>query len=113
MKLSKKITAVITAATMFAANSVGFMPNNPIKLPAISASAADIVASGACGAEGDNVIWELDSEGTLTISGEGEMVSYYDMSPWLLTDYNIKKAIIEDGVTSIGSRAFDYCKSLI
>ena len=32
-----------------------------------------IVASGTCG---DNLTWALDDEGTLTISGEGEM-DYY------------------------------------
>ena len=31
------------------------------------------VASGNCGRNGDNVTWSLDSTGTLTISGTGEM----------------------------------------
>lgn len=41
------------------------------------AEAADIVASGKCGANGNNVTWTLDSEGTLTIDGNGNMYDYY------------------------------------
>ena len=37
-----------------------------------SAGAAT-VASGNCGRNGSNVTWSLDSSGTLTISGTGEM----------------------------------------
>ena len=44
---------------------------------AVSASAAEIVASGACGADGDNVTWTLDDEGVLMISGEGLTYAWY------------------------------------
>lgn len=42
------------------------------------AADVDIVDSGTCGAEGDgsNLKWTLDSEGTLTISGQGKMADY-------------------------------------
>ena len=43
---------------------------------ATPALAADTVASGTCGAEGDNLAWTLDSEGVLTISGTGAMADY-------------------------------------
>ena len=33
-----------------------------------------IIDSGVCG---DNLTWTLDEEGTLTISGEGDMYNYY------------------------------------
>ena len=83
-------------------------------LPA-TALAADIVDSGTCGAEGDgsNLTWTLDSEGVLTISGSGDMHGYdYGSSgaPW--DDSRVKSAVIAEGVTSIGSYAFDDCKSL-
>ena len=38
-----------------------------------AASAAEIIDSGECG---ENVTYTLDSEGTLTISGTGEMEDY-------------------------------------
>ena len=67
------------------------------------AFAADVVASGNCGANGGNVKWTLDSDGVLTISGEGEMATYATLSktPWYKYKLDIKKIIIEDGVTSI------------
>lgn len=48
--------------------------------------------------------WKLDSEGTFTYFGEGDMPREdYSCREW--TEYleNIKKIIIEDGVTSIGA----------
>ena len=66
-----------------------------------------IVDSGTCG---ENLIWELDEEGTLIISGEGEMDDYNPFkAPWGDT---IEKLIINDGVTRIGKSAFGYCESL-
>ena len=77
----------------------------------VTALAADIVASGTCGAEdsgGNNLMWMLDSEGTLTISGTGKM-DYYTTTlrpPWKKYQDDIKTVQIDDGVTSIGQLAF-------
>ena len=62
-----------------------------------------IIASGECGAEGDNVIWTLDSEGTLTVSGTGEMADGR-----VAADYasQVKAIVIEEGVLSVGNSAF-------
>ena len=46
--------------------------------------AANIIASGYCGGEGDgtNLSWKLTSDGTLTISGSGAMADYlWDAAP--------------------------------
>ncbi|MCH5211294.1 MAG: leucine-rich repeat domain-containing protein [Oscillospiraceae bacterium] len=66
--------------------------------------------SGICGANGDNLTWTLDENGTLIISGEGDMANYdtpnsSNSRPWA----NAKTVIIENGVTSIGSYAFASC----
>ena len=75
-----------------------------------------IVASGDCGIDGSNVTWTLDSEGTLTIKGEGEMEDYifeeYHTAPWYSERESIQAAVIEDGVTKIGSYAFGKCSGL-
>lgn len=69
--------------------------------------------SGKCG---DNLTWILDNTGILTISGTGKMSNYSSFAaPW--NDYRkeIKAVDIHDGVTSIGSSAFenyDYLKSV-
>ena len=75
---------------------------------------AETVDSGECGNKGGNVTWKFDSDGTLTISGKGEMDytwSYNEM-PWYDCKPDIKKVVIEDGVTSISDCAFQDCTGL-
>ena len=68
-----------------------------------------IVKSGECG---ENVIYTLDSNGLLKISGSGNMNDYYiGNSPFYLNK-DIKEIVIGDGVTSIGRSVFDSCSSL-
>ena len=116
MKLLKKTAAVVTAASLLAVGNVGIMPKDAVKdfMLSVSAADSDIVASGKFGIYGDNLTWELDSEGTLTISGEGAMNNWEYSSdiPWDSHRYNIVSVVIEDGVTSIGNEAFDCCVSL-
>ena len=71
--------------------------------------AAQIVAYGNCGAEGDNVTWVLDDTGTITISGTGKMQNFY-YAPWYNLSFN--RVIIEPGVTTIGDYAFESCFGL-
>ena len=61
-------------------------------------------ASGYCG---QNLTWNL-ADGLLTISGKGEMRNFWysNEAPWRNYRDDVVKIIIEDGVTSIGSRAF-------
>ena len=65
-----------------------------------------IVASGNCGT---NVTWTLDTEGTLTISGSGEMNGYSSGSsskPGYKYRSEVVKLVVEEGVTGIGKYAF-------
>ena len=71
--------------------------------------AAEFTNSGECGAHGNNLIWTLDSEGTLRISGKGDMADYDFSGPWREGVINV---IIGDGVTNIGKNAFNYIKSM-
>ena len=62
----------------------------------------------------DNLTWKLYEDGTLTISGTGAMKDYdYDSNPSpVYKNSDVKKVVIEDGVTSIGIRAFNACRNL-
>ena len=65
-------------------------------------------AAGRCG---DSIIWTLDDSGNLTLSGSGEMWNNgYDDSPF--KDYEIRKATVKYGITSIGDYAFKGCSGL-
>ena len=65
---------------------------------------------GTCG---DNVTWSF-SNGTLTIQGIGDMEDYSSVSkkPWRSYRERIYSVIIGEGVTSIGSYAFEFCTNL-
>ena len=74
----------------------------------------DMPDSGMCG---DDLIWELNSEGTLTISGTGDMYDYglsSNQAPWFKNEITtaLKSVIIKNGVTTIGEYAFPGCIGL-
>ncbi len=82
------------------------------------ASAATIIDSGTCGAQGkgDNVKWTFDQDGTLMISGNGEMKGelgedWYEY-PWDIYKNDIKKVVINSGLTLISTAAFQNCENL-
>lgn len=103
--MKKKIFAVLMAALML----VSLLPT--------FALAAQLTDSGDCG---EAVSWTLDEDGLLTISGAGEMDNYYNElssvgAPWATPEGNadrVKKLVVENGVTSVGSEAFLSCKNL-
>ena len=75
------------------------------------ATELSVVDSGTCG---DNLTWQLDSNGTLTIGGTGAITSYDDSSsvPWYSHSSDIKSVVISEGVTSIGTFAFSGCTNV-
>ncbi len=111
MNVFKKTAMILTAVSSLAVYALGFMPINSDMPTVFTANAAEIIESGECGAEGDNITWTLDSDGTLTISGEGEMMDWHYNSPWKERD-DIINVIIEDGVTNIENAAFNKCEAL-
>ena len=68
-----------------------------------TAAYSSIIASGNCGKEGQNVTWKLDADGVLTISGKGDILgeSYQSYMPWADYAYQVKKLVMEEGITSI------------
>lgn len=97
MKKMKRMKVMMTAGAMLFAGSIGILPESVTEQFAIAASAEEsIVASGEYKY---NLTWTLDSEGTLTISGEGEMYEYG--IPWEDYKNDIKSIVIEEGVTNI------------
>ena len=67
-------------------------------------------ASGSCG---ESLTWSLNSAGDLTISGTGDMASFIATgAPWAEYRDQVKLVIVGQGVTSIGSSAFQDCENL-
>lgn len=68
--------------------------------------AASIIDSGNCGYDGsDNVVWTLYSDGSLVISGSGDMEDYYAL-PWFDQGESVTSVEIQNGVTTVGRCAF-------
>ena len=75
---------------------------------------AEVVASGDCG---DNIAWALDDQGTLTISGSGDIVTTNESEPWNAFPWrsiaeSVQTVVIEEGVTGIGDYAFYYLEQM-
>ncbi|MDR1345616.1 MAG: leucine-rich repeat domain-containing protein [Bacteroidales bacterium] len=93
----KKLFLILTVALCFCA---------------ANKATAQVVASGQTG----DCTWTLtgpDGNYTLTISGTGAMEDYVEESPpWYSYQNSIRILIIEQGVTTIGDRAFAGCSDL-
>ena len=93
------------------------------EIPALGHSFADGVCGncglygGYCGDAdingGKNVMWLLDSEGLMTISGTGKMEDYsaYNV-PWIDHRAKVKALVVEEGVTRLGTHAFRSCTAM-
>ena len=82
----------------------------------VASEAVSVIASGSCG---DDLTWVLTSDGLLTISGTGAMDDYdnskffnYFYVPWYEYREQMSALKLENGITSIGSYAFEGCSGL-
>lgn len=102
-KIMKRLLSVIlslllmlTAVSIFTADENIFIPY---------AGAAEAIASGTCG---ENAVWTLDDEGTLTVSGSGAVGTPADLSGISA----VKKIVFSSEITEIAYAAFVYYSSL-
>ena len=107
MKKQWKRLAALSSALVMAAGTLLYVPTDTLQNISwgITVSAEDAGAGTESGSQtwhyGD-LTWTLSADGTtMTVSGKGEMTD----SP-ARNNSNIKKVVIEDGVTSIGDSAF-------
>ena len=111
--------ATETTASTEETTTAATEPTEETTEPALDLLSEDenVIASGTCGAQGKNLTWVLTKDGTLTISGEGKMESYYGGkyhtdAPWGVYWDRVTTVVIEPGVTSIGYQAFWGCSDL-
>ena len=80
----------------------------------VSVCAMANIASGTCGKDGNNISWVISDDGTLTLSGSGEMKNINNETnvPWYSHREKIKKAIVNEGITRLRDCAFWGCKAL-
>lgn len=104
----KKSISVLLVILMFTA----FLPIAGINmdLPAHAAAAAvRVVDEGTIGAA-DEFTWRLYTDGTLELSGEGDLPDVVNQSvPWSLYKEHITGVVLREGITSIAYGMFGYC----
>ena len=112
MKCRYALITIFLMALLLAINTFVFQDGTGIpqevQAETIDDSERTILYSGTCGDENSDVTWELDNEGTLTLSGTGAVVDSY-WSESFLSDYylhRVKKVVIEEGITRLGDAAF-------
>ena len=64
------------------------------------------IAKPVSGTWGENLTWEFDGKDTLNISGSGNMADFSIYPLWNALRADVTKAVIADGITSIGANAF-------
>ena len=74
----------------------------------VNVNAGALVGSGSCG---DDAYWQLNSDGEMRIYGSGATYDYsydsYNSKPWKNYSSQIKKVIIDDGITKVGAYLFN------
>ena len=101
MRTTKPVVSLLLARCML----IVLVPQPP-------AAAEEL--SGKCGGD---AVWTLSADGTLTVSGTGELTSGsrfggndYDSSwPWHKQRDSVKAIVVKEGITSIGTHAFTDC----
>lgn len=107
MKKAMKCMAGILALTLAFAQVAPVSAFAEETTAATATEEAQAVYSGDCSAEGSSVTWTYNpTEKTLTFSGTGAIKDYQasgEALPWLSAsdDYNVKKVVLEEGITSL------------
>ena len=107
VSVKKRILSILLAALML----LSAVPLGMVDTAWAISSRDTVVDSGTCGGTLNNsqlMKWTLTSDGTLTISGEGNMFG----APWSQYKSKIKKVVIGEGVKSISDNAFHYYENL-
>ena len=105
--MKKRILSILLAVLML----LSALPLGIVDTAWAISSRDTVVDSGTCGGTLNNsqlMKWTLTSDGTLTISGEGNMFG----APWSQYKSKIKKVVIGEGVESISDNAFHYYENL-
>jgi len=81
--------------------------DNDVPVAVVQSDGTEISLLGS-GLVGEGVTWSVDSAGRLVISGKGEIpsISRVKDAPWYTLSDQITSVAVNDGITSIGAKAF-------
>lgn len=104
----KTITAVLCVVSLALIGTIVFADNDePVEITEfteqeVSVYSEGMIATGTCG---DNLVWEIDNNGMLTISGSGELYDYEltENVPWNEYAYEISGVTLNIDTSSLCS----------
>ena len=101
--LFKRFLSMVIAVCIFAyCNFMIYAQEENLEVSNFTNSGSSL--TGTCG---ENITWELATDGTLTLSGTGPMYDYSQKTtPWRNYGQSITKLVISDDITEIGNYAF-------
>ncbi len=105
MKMIKRIGGFLLALAMV----IALLPG-----AAAAEEAKQIIGSGTWG---ENIAWELDADGLLTVRGTGVMADNPQTAAWNASTWHqhkdrITAVVMEEGITGIGAYAFAACDKI-
>ena len=108
MASTKDANNTVTDNILLAASNAGDAAVNP------STGTGNTVSDNLSEAATGDVTWNFDAAtGTLTIGGTGAMADYdQTTAPWAFLSDKITRVVIGEGVTKVGSNAFQGCTAL-
>ena len=108
MASTKDANNTVTDNILLAASNAGDAAVNP------STGTGNTVSNNLSEAPAGDVTWNFDAAtGTLTIGGTGAMADYdQTTAPWAFLSDKITRVVIGEGVTKVGSNAFQGCTAL-
>ena len=107
MKFTQKSISAVVAGTLAVTSFAGTVPSTvSAEEENVLLTASSNERSGKCG---ENVTWELDDNGTLTLSGTGAITDYNGYESPFFYGEDIVKIVISEGITSIGECVFFDC----
>ena len=95
--LCKKFISGLLAVALLAAT------NN---MSAFAIDSEELSTSGSCG---ENATWFINSDAELVVSGTGVI----NRSPWYSLGNDIKRVVVEEGITELKTSQFINCKNII
>ena len=111
-----KRIAALSSAVVMATATLLYFPSDTLQNISwkITASAESVGAVTWTKTESDGLTWTLYEDGTLTISGTGAMKDYNinDTQSPVINHQNVKKVVVEEGITNVGNYAFYFCENL-
>ncbi len=129
MKIKKIISCILSLC--IASGTIHFTAHSSAKELFTASAAETTLSEPLSGKIGDNITWVLNTNGTLVLSGSGEMTDFevlmkryglgqFDVKwvegcapPWFDIRENITEVIIDGDITYLGQHAFADCNNLV